>query len=209
MTDSPIVIALTGGIASGKSSIARMFSDLGVTIIDSDRIARELFKPDSIHLAKLKTEFGNHIFFENGELNRKALGKIVFSNPDKLNWLNNFTHPLVFQEINKQLENAKSNYVIVDIPLLIKLDGKISKQFKSIIDRILVVSTPEKVQIERLIKRDKISTERALDILNTQSTLKQKLALADDVINNSSTLSELRQQVVKLNDKYCKLGANS
>jgi len=202
MKDSPLTIGLTGGIASGKSQVCKIFTDFGITIIDSDQIAKDLFKNNSEHLQKVKEKFGRSVFFPEGSLDRKALGNIVFSDPEKLNWLNNFTHPLIFDEIKQQLSSASSEYVIVDIPLLIDSTGEISSHFKTLLDRILVINTSEKNQLKRLLVRDDISEEQALKIINSQSSLKQKLLLANDIIDNNGSIENLRDQVESIHKKY-------
>lgn len=202
-----LTIGLTGGIASGKSLVSQYFKDLNIDIVDSDKIAKDLFKENSPHLKPLKIKFGDSIFIENNnkkmiELDRKALGKIVFSDPEKLTWLNNFTHPLINAEMKKQLSKANSDYVILDIPLLITKEGVIPKHLGDLIDKVLVIRTTLENQIERVIKRDYISEEQALNIINSQSSLKQKLLLADDVIDNNTDQQALKEQIKKLHQKY-------
>jgi dephospho-CoA kinase len=199
-------IGLTGGIASGKSQVCRYFTELGIEVIDSDKVARELFKPKSAHLEKLKAQFGEQIFLSNGELDRKALGKIVFSDQQLLDWLNQFTHPLINTEMKRQLANSQSAYVVLDIPLLINKQGNIPEHLNSLIDRVLVINTDLETQIDRILKRDRISEKEALNIINAQSTIQQKLLLADDIINNNASLQELNQQVNRLHEQYLKHG---
>ncbi|MFT6734364.1 MAG: dephospho-CoA kinase [Polaribacter sp.] len=195
-------IGLTGGIASGKSLVSRYFSELGIEIIDADQIAKHLFKPNSEHLLPLVKHFGNSILAPKGELNRKALGQIVFSDREQLDWLNQYSHPLVNQEMKLQLSNVKSKYVILDIPLLIDKGAKVPTRLQSFIDRILVVKTEQTNQIERIVKRDRRSTEEALAIINNQSSLQEKLALADDVIDNNKTKQDVQNQVNRLHKFY-------
>ncbi|TQV71379.1 dephospho-CoA kinase [Aliikangiella marina] len=195
-------IGLTGGIASGKSTVSGLFASRQITIIDADKIARDLFKADSPLLKDLRERFGDSIFIATGELDRKALGSIVFSSPEALKWLNDFTHPKVAAEIKKQLSQARSPYVILDIPLLIKEDGTIPLHLKQVIDRVLVVDVSEATQISRIISRDKVDRAHALRIINSQSTREQKLKLADDVIDNNLDLSHLESQVKLLHNHY-------
>ncbi len=195
-------IGLTGGIASGKSQVCRYFTELDIHIIDSDKVARELFEPKSPHLAKLKVHFGDSIFLSNGELDRKALGKMVFSDKQQLEWLNDFTHPLINTEMKRQLANYRSNYIILDIPLLINQQGAIPKHLKPLIDRVLVINTELETQIERIVNRDGITRKEALNIINSQSTIQQKLLLADDIIDNNGSLAHLKQQVHLLHEQY-------
>lgn len=195
-------IGLTGGIASGKSQVCRYFTELGAHIIDSDKVARELFESKSPHLKTLRTHFGDGIFLSSGELDRKALGKIVFSDKQQLDWLNNFTHPLINIEMKRQLTTCRSTYVILDIPLLINKQGTIPAHLRSLIDRILVVDTSLETQLVRIIERDGITKKEALNIINAQSTVQQKLLLADDIIDNNGNLDHLKKQVNKLHNQY-------
>ncbi|PCI65111.1 MAG: dephospho-CoA kinase [Gammaproteobacteria bacterium] len=195
-------IGLTGGIASGKSLVSHYFLELGIEIIDADQIAKNLFRAKSKHLIPLIEHFGKKIIDNNGELNRKALGKIVFSDPVQLNWLNQYSHPLVNLEMKQQLSKVKSQYVILDIPLLIDKGSEVPSRLRSFIDRILVVKTEQERQIERIISRDGRSKEDALAIINNQSSLKEKLALADDVIDNNKTKKDVKKQVSNLHTFY-------
>jgi len=200
-----LTIGLTGGIASGKSQVSRYFMDLGIDVIDSDKIGRDLFKPHSPHLEKLRNKFSDSIFLTNGDLDRKALGEIVFADKNHLKWLNEFTHPLIHEQMRELLLESKSTYVVLDIPLLIDKNGQIPDYLSQLIDRVLVVNTNRATQIERIIKRDKLSKNQALNIINSQSSAEQRLLLANDVIDNSGTLDDLRNQVNTLHNQYLKL----
>ncbi|WP_196138493.1 dephospho-CoA kinase [Aliikangiella sp. G2MR2-5] len=201
----PLKIGLTGGIASGKSKVCSLFSSYGIDVIDADKIARELFRDGSPLLQDLREKFGDEIFTERGVLDRRKLRNIVFSDKDALQWLNNFTHPKVAQEMHKQFESSNSAYVVFDIPLLINKVGRVPSHLKPFIDRVLVIDIDESRQIERLVERDKISVEQAKKVLLNQSTTKQKLALADDIIDNNSDISALSTQVEKLHQRYLNL----
>lgn len=199
-------VGLTGGIAAGKSSVCQLFAEEGVPIIDADQIARDLFTLGNPLLSQLKQKFGSAIFFNNGELNRKALGNIVFNASEDLNWLNQLTHPEIAKEIKRQLIQIKTNtnspYVILDIPLLIDLSGQVPAHLKPFIDRILVINTSLNIQIQRLSQRDKLDKTQALAIINNQSSLQQKLKLADDVIDNNNDIESLDSQVRFLHNHY-------
>jgi len=201
----PLRIGLTGGIASGKSHISRLFLNKKIDIIDADEIARSLFTISSPLLDNLQHKFGSSIFKNNGELDRKTLGKIVFNSAADLEWLNQLTHPEVTKEISHQLSKVKSAYVILDIPLLIDQSGQIPAHLKSVIDRVLVINVTAKNQIKRLRSRDKISSLEAQTIIDNQSTLAQKLIHADDIIDNNDTLNLLESQVDLLHNHYLKL----
>lgn len=201
-------IGLTGGIASGKSEVSKMFNSLSVPIVDTDKIAKNLFKKNSPLLSDLKARFGKAIF-KNNNLDRKALGKIVFNSSEDLLWLNKLTHPLITKKIEKELKKLDSPYVIIDIPLLINKQGEIPSHLKPFIDLVLVVSVPIDIQVQRVCSRDKITKEHALAIINNQSSLEQKLDLADDVIDNTKTSEELESQVTLLHNKFLKIALNS
>ncbi|MGB0496305.1 MAG: dephospho-CoA kinase [Kangiellaceae bacterium] len=195
-------IGLTGGIASGKSLVSHYFSKLGIVVIDADQIARDLFKKNSRHLVPLVKQFGNNIVDQQGVLNRKELGKIVFSNPSQLRWLNDYSHPLVNHEMKWQLSKAESKYVVLDIPLLIDKGSVVPDRLAPFTDRILVVNTSVELQIDRILKRDARSAKEAMDIINAQSSLEEKLALADDVIDNNKTKQDVKNQVHELHTFY-------
>ncbi|MCW9017523.1 MAG: dephospho-CoA kinase [Kangiellaceae bacterium] len=198
-------IALTGGIASGKSSVCILFAKLGIDIIDTDKIARKLFEPSSLLLNDLREKFGNAIFNEDRSLNRQALRRLDFSNKAHLHWLNQLTHPKIKEEVIDQLTQSSSPYAVIDIPLLVTTKGQLCENMKGLFDRIVVVKVEDAVQISRLINRDKSNTEEAQKVVNSQSTLQQKLEYADDVIDNNGDISKLEPQVNLLHNKYLKL----
>jgi len=200
-------IALTGGIASGKSVVARLFANKGIAVIDADKIARALFAEDSPYLADLKRKFGDAIFLPNGQLDRKALGKIVFNSANDLTWLNNFTHPKVRIEITNQLAQVTSPYVVIDIPLLVDQQGNIPSYLQNICDRVLVVDVDETEQLSRLRQRDALSRDQAQQIITSQASRSQRLSHADDTIDNNSSFEALESQVSLLHNRYLQLAA--
>jgi dephospho-CoA kinase len=167
----PLKIGLTGGIASGKSVISQQFANQHIDIIDADKIAKDLFVKDAPLLKTLKAKFGSKIFTGQDDLDRKALGNIVFNSEEDLAWLNQLTHPLITKEIKSQLSRVRSPYVILDIPLLINQFGEIPSHLKALIDRVLVIEVSLENQIKRLCLRDNISEEAAMTIIRNQSTL--------------------------------------
>ena len=201
-------VGLTGGIASGKSQVAKIFAQKSIAIIDADKIARDLFKDGAPLLEDLKRKFGESIFHTNGALNRKALGMIVFNSPSDLQWLNDLTHPQVSREILSQLSKVESPYVIIDIPLLVDKTGQIPNRLKSLLDRVLVVDLDSEQQIERLCLRDEISAEEAKQITANQSTRRQKLKYADDIIDNTGSINRLESQVSLLHNQYLEMSNN-
>ena len=198
-------IGLTGGIASGKSLASQYFADLGIDVIDADKIARDLFKRGSPHLIPLTAHFGEDIFDAQGELQRKKLGRVVFSQQNELQWLNEFTHPLISAEMARQIEQVETTapaYVILDIPLLVKENGEIPAYLNQLIDRVLVIATDLPTQLARLMARDRISDKEAMMIIDNQSSWTQKLACADDVINNNDDQKTLKERVSAMHQNY-------
>lgn len=199
----PLHIALTGGIASGKSTASLCFQSLGVSVIDADLISRKLVSPNSYGLNTIIERLGSSILRSNGQLDRAALRKIIFAEPEQRDWLNSLLHPLIHQEMQRQrkfaAENSRLNYVISDIPLLTETAQ--GKEF----DRVLVIDCPEPTQIKRLMARDNCSEHTAKKILATQARREQRLAIADDVIINHKDLHSLQQSVINLHHSYSSL----
>ena len=185
-----ITIGLTGGIGSGKSTVSLMLKTAGFEIIDADIIARQIYEDEKL-LRKVYETFGNDIKNEDGSLNRKALGRIVFSDDEKLIQLNKLTHPVIRQKVSDEIEEYKSQneeIVILDAALLVESD------YLNFIDKLLVVTCKENIQIERIIARDNCSIEEALGRIKSQMSQENKVKYADYVIDNSATLSELRKK---------------
>lgn len=185
-----IVVGLTGNIGCGKSSLSDIFRAEGIKIIDADIIARQIYEDEKL-LRKVYETFGNDIKNEDGSLNRKALGRIVFSDDEKLIQLNKLTHPVIRQKVSDEIEEYKSQneeIVILDAALLVESD------YLNFIDKLLVVTCKENIQIERIIARDNCSIEEALGRIKSQMSQENKVKYADYVIDNSATLSELRKK---------------
>lgn len=185
-----IVVGLTGNIGCGKSSLSDIFRAEGIKIIDADIIARQIYEDEKL-LSKVYETFGNDIKNEDGSLNRKALGRIVFSDDEKLIQLNKLTHPVIRQKVSDEIEEYKSQneeIVILDAALLVESD------YLNFIDKLLVVTCKENIQIERIIARDNCSIEEALGRIKSQMSQENKVKYADYVIDNSATLSELRKK---------------
>lgn len=192
-------IGLTGGIGSGKSTIAALFTKLGAPVIDADLISHKLTQTGTPCFKKIIDYFGSEILNKNGDLNRAELKKIIFDSPEKKVWLENLLHPLIRNEMAKQLENIKFPYCIVMIPLLAEA------QQHPMVDRILVVDLPGEIQLQRVLARDKMTIEQANKIIKAQASREARLALADDVIVNEGSPDELWEQVEALHKKYLKL----
>lgn len=195
-------VALTGGIASGKTAVSDMFAELGVAVIDADVIAREVVAKGSEALHAIVEHFGEQILTDSGALDRQKLRTKVFSNEQERLWLNNLLHPLIRAEMKRRQDVADSVYSISVIPLLFE-----SGQYKDY-DRVLVVDCPEDVQLERLMARDHSSKEQAQAILDKQASRQQRLSIADDVIVNDSDLHSLKQSVITLDNQYRQLARN-
>lgn len=194
-----LIIGLTGGIGSGKSAVATLFAERGVPIIDTDIIARDLTQAGKAAFQRIIEHFGNSILLENGSLDRAKLRMIIFSNPKQRLWLERLLHPLIQKEMEQEISQLSSPYCIAVVPLLFEVE------FYSIINRILVVDTPEHMQIERVMSRDKISQEHVEKILKTQANREDRLARAQDIIINDGHLADLIPQVDKLHQMYLKM----
>jgi len=196
-----LLIGLTGGIASGKSTVAQRFMDLGVPVIDADVAAREVVAPGKPGLQQVIDRFGSRVVSENGELDRRALREIVFSDPDARRDLEAILHPLIRAEMDRSAAVAAGPYIVMAIPLLIEGGSR------DRVDRILVVDVDEAVQLQRVMARDHCSAEQAQAILASQAPRSARLAAADDVLPNGGTVTELRQAVDALHQQYLRLAA--
>jgi len=195
-------VGLTGGIASGKTTISDLFARLGVPVIDTDIISRELLEPNELAYRQVYEHFGDNILNANNEINRARLRKIVFTRPNEKSWLETMLHPLIFQRSHDAIVKiTAADYVLVVIPLLFETN------FQALIDRILVVDCPAEVQIERLVKRDHIEEALARKMLAQQLTNAERVARAHDVIDNREAGADLASQVAILHDKYMQLAA--
>jgi dephospho-CoA kinase len=198
MPSANLVIGLTGGIGSGKTIVAALFAKRGIAIIDTDVIAREITDIDTDAYKKIIEKFGADVVTENKILNRRALRK-VFHNEEERLWLENLLHPMIRDEMKRQLKLATSPYAIAVIPLL--LEGKPNP----LISRILVVDAPESLQIERTQARDKHTSSEVEVIMKAQIMRSKRLAQADDVILNDGKLADLEPQIEKLHKFYLTL----
>lgn len=204
MTESrPLLIALTGGIASGKTAVAKLFEQLGVPVLDTDQIARDVVEPGTTTLAKLVDTFGAEILDASGRLDRRRMRERVFANPQDRARLEAIVHPAIRAELARRSTNAGGVYQIHVIPLLV--EGGRARDY----DRVLVVDCPRELQLSRLMKRDGASEEQANAILAAQATREQRLAIADDVITNTGTFEDLERKVAALHEKYLKKAVGS
>jgi len=185
-------LGLTGGIATGKSTVANYFRELGIPVIDADQIARKIVEPGMPALADIKNEFGADILLPNGELNRQKLGQIVFSDPAKLNKLNHFTHPRVhtmMKELSDEAEKQGAKAIVYEVPLLLETGNAMGAE------KIIVVTVSPAMQLQRLMERDGLSQDEANKRINAQMPMSKKEELADYVISNAGSIEETKQQV--------------
>lgn len=190
-----LVIGLTGGIASGKSTVANMLIDKGITVIDADIIAKQAVEKGMLAYRQIIDEFGEDILLENGDIDRRKLGALVFTNEQKRLALNSIVHPAVREEMLKRRDESIANqetFVVLDIPLLFE------SKLESLVDKIIVVSVTKELQLERLTKRNQLTEEEALSRIRSQIPLEEKVSRADNVIDNSGTLEETKQQLEEI-----------
>jgi dephospho-CoA kinase len=192
----PLLIALTGGIASGKSAVADLFAKLAVPVLDTDQIARDVVEPGAPALAQLVAEFGADILDASGRLDRARMRERVFNAPEQRKRLEAITHPAIRAELARRSAQAGGDYQIHVIPLL--AEGGRADAY----DRVLVVDVPASHQLQRLMARDGASAEQAQRILDAQATREQRLELADDVIVNTGALADLQGFVDTLHSNY-------
>jgi dephospho-CoA kinase len=190
-----LIVGLTGGIGSGKSAASDIFENLGIQVIDTDKISHLLTSVNSDCLSAITNIFGSDIL-EKGQLNRTKLRKIIFGDDLARKKLENILHPRIRQKVEEALSEAKEPYVIVVVPLLVE------KKKYEFINRILVIDCDEQIQINRVKKRNNLNNEEVTDIMRTQATRQERLAMADDIIHNNGDLSLLMEQVTLLNEKY-------
>jgi dephospho-CoA kinase len=194
-----MIIGLTGGIASGKSTVSALLVNKGARLVDADVIAREVMLPGHEVLAAAAKQFGKEILFPDGTLNRAKLGEIVFQDPVALQTLNNLTHPAIRQEIKDRMysmeQEESKRLIIVDIPLLFE------SGLETLFHEIVVVYVPREMQIARLMERNRLSLEEAEARLNAQMDIEQKRNKADYIIDNSGDLAYTEQQVAVFWDR--------
>jgi dephospho-CoA kinase len=190
------IIGLTGGIATGKSTVSAIFENAGAVVIDADRIARKVVKKGLPAYRKIVRHFGENVLLPDGEINRSLLGDIIFNDPQKKNLLNSIVHPHVREEQNRQLKRIQKNnpntIVILDIPLLIE------SQMVQDLSEVIVVYAPEHIQVKRLIKRDHISQADALARIRSQMPIEEKKNKATIVIDNSGAMESTRKQALEI-----------
>ena len=194
-----LVVGITGGIGSGKTTAADRFGKLGVTVIDADIVARQVVEPGKPALQEIKVTFGKEVIGTDGHLNRSALRQVVFSDYEMKKKLENILHPKIFEEITRQLDQLVSIYAIVVIPLL--AEG--IRNYP--LDRVLVIDAPVEQQLSRVSVRDQQSISQIKRILNSQATREKRNSMADDIIENSGSLEDLYEKINELHLQYLEL----
>jgi len=195
-------VGLTGGIGSGKTAVADLFARRGVTIVDSDAIAHELTRPGAEAIAAIRAGFGTELIGADGALDRAAMRRLAFADPGARRRLEAILHPLIRRESDHRAENAPGPYVILSVPLLVE-----SGVDRSRYARVLVVDCTQDQQIDRVTRRSSLSKEEVLGILAAQASREQRLACADDVIDNTGPPQALEPQVARLHEQYLTLAA--
>ncbi|WP_078555455.1 dephospho-CoA kinase [Bacillus alkalicellulosilyticus] len=194
-----MIIGLTGGIASGKSTISAYFLEKGIPVIDADKIAREVVEPGEKTLEKLVTAFGQEILEVDGTIARKKLGEIIFNDETERLKLNSIIHPAIrtrMVEKKEELLQKGHSHIVYDIPLLFE------SNLTHMVEKVILAYVDEQVQLERLQLRDNSSKEEALRRIHSQMPLKDKVVLADEVINNNGSIEETKEQVLRILKKW-------
>ena len=203
LSRQPLRIGLTGGIGCGKTTVCDLFEELGINIIDTDIISRQIVMPDQIAYQEIVEAFGSNILSQkpgqNRDIDRKKLRDIVFDQPEKLQRLEKITHPRIISSMRTQVSQSTSPYCILCIPLLFE------KNLREEVDRVLVVDIPADVQKKRVAARDGINLDQVEAIMSHQLEQKQRLSLANDVITNNGSVADLIPQVTVLHKKYLSL----
>ncbi|PHQ26803.1 dephospho-CoA kinase [Marinobacter guineae] len=192
------IIGLTGGIGSGKSTVARLFGELGVHWVDADDVARQVVEPGTPALARIAEHFGEGILTSEGALDRARLRGIVFQEQEERLWLESILHPVIREELIRQLnpENYQLPYVLLVSPLLLETDQH------ELVDRIVVIDVPVDVQIERTMARDTNSREQVERIIAAQMSRQQRVERADAIIDNNRPMDEVERQVRELHERF-------
>ncbi|HDZ8879056.1 dephospho-CoA kinase [Aeromonas dhakensis] len=191
------VVAITGGIGSGKTTVANQFAELGIEVVDADIIAREVVEPGTPALAAIATHFGADVIAPDGRLDRRQLRERVFTDPQAKGWLNALLHPLIRSEMQRQCAAARSPYCLLVVPLLVE------NRLTALANRVLVIDVDEVTQIERTCRRDGVSREQAEAILAAQASRTERLAAADDVLDNrNGTPEAIKSRIFALHETY-------
>ncbi len=192
-------VGLTGGIGSGKTTIARFFLDQNIEVINADQVARKVVEPGTAALLRIKKRFGSEILINEETLNRPLLREKIFKDSNQRIWLESLLHPLIEEKITQLVESAVSQYVILESPLLLE-----TKQHK-LVNRILVVDVSPEIQLERAMSRDGGSEATIKAIMNSQISRNERISLADDIINNEQNFQSVQSRLIKFHQNYLNL----
>ncbi|MEV3822386.1 dephospho-CoA kinase [Aeromonas dhakensis] len=191
------VVAITGGIGSGKTTVANQFAELGIEVVDADIIAREVVEPGTPALTAIAAHFGADVIAPDGRLDRRQLRERVFTDPQAKGWLNALLHPLIRSEMQRQCAAARTPYCLLVVPLLVE------NQLTALANRVLVIDVDEATQIERTCRRDGVSRKQAEAILAAQASRTERLAAADDVLDNQNGTPEaIKSRIFALHETY-------
>lgn len=195
-----LVIGLTGGIGSGKSSVSKIFMELGIEVVDTDQIAHELTQPGGAAIAAIRQLFGEAYITPEGALDRQKMRQLVFADNSRRTQLETLLHPLILEETTRRISQCRTPYVIVAVPLLFE-----TTLFLSLVHRVLVVDCEESLQVERTMARSRLSADEVKVIIKTQISRDQRLEKAQDVIVNDRDINYLKKQVQQLHQHYLDL----
>jgi dephospho-CoA kinase len=205
---SDYVVGISGGIGSGKTTVTDLFVTYGITVIDADVIARQVVEPGTPALKSIVDKFGRSVLDHSGGsslgiLDRAKLRTLVFNDSEIKNWLNQLLHPVIRQQMLLQTQQAKSVYCLLSVPLLV--ENKLYEQ----VDRVVIVDVYEQIQLQRTLLRDKTNEQQIRAIMSAQATRPQRLAVADDIIDNNGQADDLTKQVTQLHKKYLQLATQT
>ncbi|AQS40457.1 dephospho-CoA kinase [Shewanella psychrophila] len=200
---SKYLIGLTGGIGSGKTTVANLFAELGIELVDADIVARDVVEIGTSGLNQIVDHFGRQILNQDASLDRSALREIIFNQPKERSWLNNLLHPIIRTEMLNQLAASSSPYTILVAPLLFE------NELDRLVDRTLLIDISPEQQRKRTVNRDSVTNEQVEKIISSQAPRAEKLLKADDVIDNHGEISALKSKVIALHNNYLKLSNNA
>ena len=203
MSKKPLIIGLTGGIGSGKSTVAEQFAALGIVAVDADQASRALVEPGMPALASIEKHFGPELITADGQLNRPALREIIFANPSEKDWLEALLHPLIRDWILAQLQAATSDYVILESPLLFETDQH------QLVDAVLLVDVPVELQLERASARDNSDKQQIQRIVDAQMPRQIKRDRADFEFDNAQPLETIAPRVEALHQHFLSMAQNN
>ena len=196
----PYCIGLTGGIGSGKSSVAKIFQELGAAVIDTDEISHELTRAGGAALATIREQFGANSLSADGSMNRAAMRRLIFEDPAAKKKLEAILHPMIRSTVKARIAQTRAPYVLIAVPLLLETGA-----YKDFISRVLVVDCDETLQVERTMRRSKLTVDEVRTIMAAQLPRQERLAGADDVLRNDDDMAALHSQVAALHTRYLAL----